>query len=237
MGAEDYGDVLNLADYEYYRTDNGVLYHGDCLEIMPHLEPVDLVLTDPPYDIHAGYGGGCFGKRNHLVKTGGFTDGGCDYGFLNGNKNWFCFCSLKQLDELLLVAAKCDRRNLITWCKPNPVPTCNNKYLPDVEYVVHGFSSGRLFGNYKDKSSFSIENCGNKTTDHPNEKPIGLIQRLLVCGSEAESLILDPFLGSGTTAVACERLNRRWIGIEISSKYCAIAKQRIENERRQRKLF
>ena len=112
-----------------------------------------------------------------------------------------------------------------------------NKYLPDVEYVVHGFSSGRLFGNYKDKSSFSIENCGNKTTDHPNEKPIGLIQRLLVCGSEVESLIIDPFLGSGTTAVACERLNRKWIGIEIEEKYCEIAAQRIENERKQRKLF
>lgn len=192
-----------------------------------------LCLTDPPYNIFAGRGGGCFGNRKHLVDTGGFTDGGCDYSFLKNFKNWFCFCSLKQLDELLKIASMRERRNLITWCKPNPVPTCNNKYLPDVEYVVHGFSKGRLFGSYKDKSSFSVINCGNKKTKHPNEKPLALILKLITCGSEKGDLILDPFLGSGTTAIACERLNRRWIGIEISKEYCEIAKKRISKETRQ----
>ena len=56
-------------------------------------------------------------------------------------------------------------------------------------------------------------------------------------GSKEFELVLDPFLGSGTTAVACERLKRRWIGIEIEEKYCEIAKKRIEAERRQLKLF
>lgn len=220
----------------YYETDLGKLYHGDCLEIMPELEPVDLVLTDPPYEIHAGFGGGCFGKRNHLVKTGGFTDSGCNYKFLKRFKNWFVFCSLKQLDELLKSASMREHRNLITWCKPNPVPTCNNKYLPDVEYVVHGFSKGRLFGKYNNKSSFAIIPCGNKKTKHPNEKPVILLLKLLVSGSEERNLILDPFIGSGTTAIACEKLNRRWIGIEISKEYCEIAKQRIINETRQLKF-
>lgn len=140
----------------YYEHAGITIYHGDCREILPQLEPVDLVLTDPPYDIHAGSGGGCFGKRKHLVNIGGFTDGGCNYDFLSAFKNWFCFCSLKQLDELLLIASMLERRNLITWGKPNPVPTCNNKYLPDVEYIVHGFSRGRLFGGYADKSSFLL---------------------------------------------------------------------------------
>jgi len=221
----------------YYSTNLGVLYHGDCLTIMPNLEPVDLVLTDPEYDIHAGKGGGCFGDRKHLVNTGGFTDCGRDHSFLNLFKNWFCFCSLKQLDGLLKLASMKDRRNLITWCKPNPVPTCNNKYLPDVEYIVHGFSKGRLFGGYGDKSSFSIINCGNKDTDHPNEKPVGLIQKLIICGSEKGNLILDSFIGSGTTAIACERLNRRWIGIEIEERYCEISAKRIEKERSQLKLW
>lgn len=221
----------------YYETENGRLYHGDCLEIMPELEQVNLVLTDPPYDIHAGQGGGCFGNRKHLVKTGGFTDCGCDHSFLSNFINWFCFCSLKQLDGLLLLALQCDRRHLITWCKPNPVPTCNNKYLPDVEYIVHGFSKGRLFGNYIDKSSFSIINCGNKKTAHPNEKPIGLIQKLVISGSQKGDIILDPFAGSSTTAIACERPNRKWIGIEISEEYCEISAKRIEQERSQLKLW
>lgn len=222
---------------EYYKTDNGTLYHGDCFEIMSELEPVDLVLTDPPYDIHAGKGGGCFGDRKHLVETGGFTDSGCDHSFLNNFKNWFCFCSLKQLNGLLSLASQRNRMHLITWCKPNPVPTCNNKYLPDVEYVVHGFSKGRLFGGYKDKSSFSITNCGNKKTIHPNEKPVELIQKLIISGSQEGDVVIDPFLGSGTTAIACERLNRKWIGIEKEEKYCEIAAKRIKREISQFKLW
>jgi len=221
----------------YFETKLGKLFYGDCLEILPTLPKVDLVLTDPPYIIHAGAGGGAFGQRDHLINTGGFTDCGCDYSFLDMFKNWFCFCSFLQLPELLSKADKTTRKNLITWCKPNPVPTCNNKYLPDVEYIVHGFDRGRLFGNYYDKSSFFNAPCGNKKTTHPNEKPLSLIYKLLKSGSIIDDLILDPFLGSGTTAVACEQLKRRWIGVEISEKYCEIAAKRIEKETQQLDLF
>ena len=71
-------------------------------------------------------------------------------------------------------------------------------------------------------------------TAHPTQKPISLMLYLLQVGGES---VLDCFAGTGTTLVCCERLNRRWIGIEIEEKYCAIAKQRIENERKQLKLF
>jgi len=74
-------------------------------------------------------------------------------------------------------------------------------------------------------------------TEHETPKPTPLIMRILQTASRPGALCLDPFFGSGTLGVACERLNRRWIGIEIEEKYCAIAKQRIENERKQRKLF
>ena len=57
----------------YYDHGGIQIYLGDCLEILPEIEPVDLCLTDPPYDIHAGKGGGAFGDRKHLVDTGGFT--------------------------------------------------------------------------------------------------------------------------------------------------------------------
>ncbi len=219
----------------YYENENGRLYHGDCLEIMPEIENIDLVLTDPPYLIHAGSGGGCFGKRDHLVNTGGFTDKGVSYDFLDSFDNWFVFCSLKQLHNLLIKPK--NNKNLLTWCKSNPVPTCNNKYLPDVEYIVHSFSKGRLFGKYKDKSCFINVPCGNKKTEHPNEKPEGIINKLLILGSEQNDLILDPFLGSGTTAIACGEMNRKWIGIEKEEKYCEISAKRIEQETKQLKLF
>ena len=214
----------------YYQDDSVVIYHGDCREVLPELPRADLVLTDPPYEIRAGHGGGVFGERDHLVNTGGFTDGGADHSFLDGFASWFCFCSLKQLEGLLAKARLMDRMNLLTWCKPNPVPTCCNKYLPDVEYIVHGFSKGRLFGEFADKSSYHEHPCGNKATDHPNEKPLPVIRRLIKLGAIANETILDPFMGSGTTLRAAKDLGRKAIGIEIEERYCEIAAKRMSQE-------
>lgn len=213
-----------------YQRDGITLYLGDCRDILPQLGKVDLLLTDPPYLIHAGKGGGCFGDRDHLVNTGGFTDGGVDYDFLGHAANWFCFCSRKQLPELLRVAESMPRWNLLTWCKPNPVPTCHNKYLPDVEFVVHGFSGGRLFGDMDIKSSFMLHPCGNKETSHPNEKPIPLVCKLVRLGTVEGETILDPFMGSGTTGIACIRTGRKFIGIELDPTYFEMARKRIDSE-------
>jgi len=214
----------------YYQDDYCTIYLGDCREILPELPKVDLVLTDPPYDVQAGAGGGAFGNRDHLVNTGGFTDGGVDYSFLDGFENWFCFCSLKQLPELLERGNRMERMNLLTWNKSNPVPTCCNKYLPDVEYIVHGFSKGRLFGEFQDKSLFHVYPCGNKETIHPNEKPLSVIGRLVRLGTEENNVILDPFAGSGTTLRSAKDLRRKAIGIEIEEKYCEIAARRLAQE-------
>ena len=72
---------------------------------------------------------------------------------------------------------------------------------------------------------------------HPTVKPIGLMSHFIVLHSTENDFVLDPFLGSGTTAVACERLKRRWIGIEIEEKCCVMAVKRIEAERKQKKMF
>jgi len=214
----------------YYQDSAVTLYHGDCREIVPTLGKFDLLLTDPPYDIHAGKGGGCFGSRDHLVNTGGFTDGGVDFEFLTGVPNWFCFCSRLQLPALLGVAQASPRWNLLTWCKPNPVPTCNNKYLPDVEFVVHGFTSGRLFGDMAVKSCFMLYPCGNKETQHPNEKPLALVEKLVTLGTQIGETILDPFAGSGTTGRSAKDLGRKCTMIEREEKYCEIAAKRMAQE-------
>lgn len=214
----------------YYADSSVCIAHGDCREIVPTLGRFDLLLTDPPYEIHAGKGGGCFGNRDHLVNTGGFTDGGVDFGFLDGFPNWFCFCSRLQLTALLSVAQTAPRWNLLTWCKPNPVPTCNNKYLPDVEFVVHGFTSGRLFGDMAAKSCFMLHPCGNKETTHPNEKPLALVEKLVKLGTQPNETILDPFAGSGTTGRAAKDLGRKAVLIEREERYCEIAANRMRQE-------
>jgi len=216
---------------------DATLYLGDCLGILPTLGKVDVVITDPPYLIYAGKGGGAFGNRSHLVNTGGFTDNGISYDFLAKFENWFVFCSRLQLPDLIKIAAQKHRWNLITWAKPNPVPTCNNKYLPDVEYVVHGFGKGGLHGEMKDKQSFFLESSGKKTTQHPNEKPIILMEKLVRIGSLPSQIILDPFMGSGTTGVASIHLGRKFIGIETELKHFDIACKRIEQAYKQGQLF
>ena len=87
---------------------------------------------------------------------------------------------------------------------------------------------------YQPKAGKAERGEGNS---HPTVKSVKLMEYLINMATKEGQAVLDLFLGSGTTAVACERLNRRWIGIEISEKYCEIAAKRIENERKQRKLF
>jgi len=212
----------------YYEDGSVTIYHGDSQELLPSMPKVDLVLTDPPYLLPVMKGAGCFGGRPSLTGTQGFTDMGFDVSILSSWTNWFCFCSRHNLASVLAEAGQ--RWNLITWCKPNPVPTCNNTYLSDVEYCVHTWTKGRLFGEMKDKPSFVVHPCGNKVTKHPNEKPLPIVAKLLRLGSEQGDTILDPFMGSGTTLRAAKDLQRKAIGIEIEEKYCEIAAKRMAQE-------
>jgi DNA modification methylase len=95
-----------------------------------------------------------------------------------------------------------------------------------------------LNNNTKGSTRGNILKCKNvipQAGQHPTEKPIDLIVKILKV--KQSNVVLDCFLGSGTTAIACERLKRNWIGIEISPEYCKIAERRIEKERAQLKLF
>jgi len=117
-------------------------------------------------------------------------------------------------------------RALIVWNKKNG--------MGEFWRSVHEFI---LFFTKRHPKKLNHGSCFNvveyksvKSKRHPAEKPVDLISFLIEASSRENDLILDPFIGSGTTVVACEKLNRRWIGIEISKKYCEIAKQRIKNE-------
>ena len=215
----------------YYEHAGQTIYLGDCREILPHLPKVDLVLTDPPYLLNAGDGGsGFLSHRKCLVKTDGFTDGGVDYSFLDAFDNWFCFCSRLQLPELIQKASEKERWNLLSWCKPSCTPFCFNKYLPDVEFAVHVWGKGRLFGEMKDKASYVVEATGNKDSGHPNQKPLTVIKKFVKLGSQEGETVLDPFMGSGTTLVAAKQLGRKGIGIEIEERYAEIAALRLSQE-------
>jgi DNA modification methylase len=234
----------------YYETPNGKLYHGNCLDIVPELEPVDLVLTDPPYRIHAKSGGGFHNKRTwlknvHNAKIDVFEPKHFLF-LLEAKKilnpfHAYIFSSKDLLEDYISwFRATGLSWELLIYAKRNPIPTKNNKYLSDKEYCFFVrtpnkcyFNNGLAFRKYKTVQNVSV----TKNEHHPAEKDIGYIIDRIEISSKETDIILDPYLGSGSVGIACERLNRRWIGIEISKEYCEIAAKRIENERKQLKMF
>ena len=214
----------------YYETELGKLYHGDCLDIMPELEPVDLVLTDPPYGI---------GESNKKNLSRGKWAEPKDCGEYDWDKK-------KISDKHILQIIKSSINQIIfggnyygkvlgdtscylVWNKDNGL----NDFA-DCELAWTSFTSATRIIKWRWQGM--LKEC-KEVRYHPTQKPFGLFVAILDKYSKPTDLICDPMIGSGTTAIACERLNRRWIGIEISEKYCEISAERIENERKQLKLF
>jgi len=211
----------------YYETELGKLYHGDCLEIMPQLEPVDLVLTDPPYGI------------NHKTSHGASWQNTAISGDCNTDTRDSAIVgqdSVAAFGTWKTPPIK-NTRGVLIWDKGPAfgMGDLSFPFKPSWEMIYirgNGWCGKREEGVWRGPIVVSWESKGRV---HPHQKPVALIVYLLE--KNTAQFILDPFIGSGTTAIACERLNRKWIGIEIEEKYCEIAAKRIENERKQLKLF
>lgn len=124
------------------------------------------------------------------------------------------------------------RYNLLVWCKTNPTPATNNVWLPDLEYCLIFKEKGAP--NYNDgyelKSKWYVSpiNKNDKELyEHPTIKPLDLIKRHILHSTQPNDIVLDCFLGSGTTAVACKETGRRYIGFEIDEEYYKIAVNRL----------
>jgi DNA modification methylase len=214
---------------------------GDCLEVMKDMPDkcVDLVLTDPPYNFES-QGGGLFKKRGNLQRIE--DSFGSDFKperlldeceRITKSMHGYFWCSKAIVRNYLNWAQ--DREygfNILTWHKSNPIPANNNNFLPDTEYCIFirgkgtTFNQGLPFNNYTKYTITSLE----KREDHPTPKPLDLIKKYMKISSNEGDIILDPFLGSGTTAVAAKQLGRKYVGIEISEKYCEISRQRLRQE-------
>lgn len=211
----------------FYEDAFVTIFHGDNREILPSLGRFDLLLTDPPYEMTAK-GGGIGAQRQYLQDIEGFTDCGFDDSVLDACENWISFCSLAQVPKLIEKAAV-RRWMLCTWNKPNPTPLLNGNYLPDTEYIVHSFPSNRLCGGYESRARF-IVHPSQQHNLHPNEKPIAVVSKFILVGSEIGQTIVDPFAGSGTTGRAAKDLGRKCILIEREERYCEVAARRMEQE-------
>lgn len=218
------------------------LINGDCYEKLKEIpdKSIDLIVIDPPYLITTTGGGIYKQKDKGYVKQLDLIKDGIDESVLEDlcrvlkKINIYIWCSKKQIYSLLrfFKAKKCNY-DLLVWHKSNPLPACNNKYLTDTEYLLFFRETGvKIFGSFKTKFTYYITTLNTKDKklwQHPTIKPLEIIKNLIINSSNEGDTVLDCFMGSGTTGVACKQLNRNFIGIEIDEKYYNIAKERIEN--------
>ena len=243
---------MKLMIKPYYESSLGRLYYGDCLDIMPELEQVDLVLTSPQYNLGNAHHTG--NKRHHpyidnmpekiyqesQIKTISkiYTilkhEGSFLYNHKNRIKNGVQITPYEWLLKTNFII-----KQEIVW-----ITRSQNfdkiRFYPWTErvYWLAKSPKTKLFNNLNKYDVFDYTEwkpVGTKGT-HTRAFPLKMAEDLIGVFPNT-NIILDPFLGSGTTAVACERLGRRWIGIEISEEYCEIAAKRIETEASQLKLW
>jgi len=203
----------------YYQDEWVTIYHGDCREILPELPMVDLVLTDPPY--------GRDEVRNNPSR--GKLAVSKDYGLGEWDK--------EPADKVLLdmVIAKAKYSIIfggnyfglppsscwLVWDKDN-----QGNDFADCELAWTNFDTAVRKYLWRWNGMLQQPNHPKDCRYHPTQKPSGLFSLILADYSDIGNLILDPFLGSGTTAYCAKKLNRKCIGIEISEEYCHIAATR-----------
>jgi site-specific DNA-methyltransferase (adenine-specific) len=197
------------------------LYLGDCLTILQSLPKADAVITDPPYGIADIWSKG---SERH-----GWTKANAEAGARN---KW----DDQPLDEAAVGLLQAAGNDVIIW-GGNYFPLPPSRCWLVWNKPERGFSLAEAELAWTNKDAVVRVFDGPRSDQgrvHPTQKPISLMRW---CVARTEGLVLDPFMGSGTTGVACMELNRPFIGIELHEPYFDIACERIENAQRQERLF
>ena len=207
---------------------------------------VNHIITDPPYNIS---------KTNNFntmkSKRQGVDFGEWDKGFdlvswikpyteiLDKNGSIIIFCSYRYISFIIRELESCniEVKDIIIWKKSNPMPrNTERRYVQDMEFAIWGVRKNAkwVFNKGKDvKYRRSIYEtslvCGKEKIGHPTQKSVKLMEEIIKVHTNKNDIVIDPFMGSGTTGVACLNLDRKFIGIEIEKKYYDMAKNRFCN--------
>lgn len=221
------------------------LLQGDCLELMKNIPDgsVDLVITDPPYKMNHSTGGctniGLKNKWQGNIKAGNTVMGFSleirfskwlpeVYRVLKNGSHCYIFCNDKNMQELLNEATKCGFKesNILVWVKNNATP--NRYYMKNLEFVLFLYKGrAKPINNMGSKCAVECKNINGKSKLHATQKPVELLETYINNSSIENDVILDPFMGSGSTGVACINTGRKFIGIELDKRYFEIAEKRI----------
>lgn len=240
------------------------IYCGNAYELIKDIpdKSIDLIMTDPPYQIEGNLGDtGIFKTRDRsyasAIKENDLGQG-IDLSILDEfvrvmkKINIFIWCNKEQIYDYLDYFIK--KRNctfeIIILASQTPAPFTNGHFLKDKEYCLYFREPGvklqtkdysRLHTIYYKNSQEQRDNM--KLYGHPTIKPEKVIESLISVACGVGGIVFDPFMGSGTTAVACKRLGLHYIGFEISEEFCKVARDRVngithkEKEEGQMKLF
>jgi site-specific DNA-methyltransferase (adenine-specific)/modification methylase len=217
---------------------NAEVWHGDCREVLPTLQGVDAVVTDPPYGI-----GESAGKaKTRTSGLGGKLKNAQLYRKDYGDDAW----DDKPIDDdLILMVRQAAKWAVIFGGNYYALPPAKCWLVWDKENGDTDFADAELAWTNLPKAvrlkRYLWNGCmranGEKRGDHPTQKPVGVMAWAINHVPAPNRTILDPFMGSGTTGVACMNLGRRFIGIELERKYFDIAVRRIEDAQRQERMF
>lgn len=220
---------------------------GDCYELIKELpdHSIDCIYTDIPYLIEdGGCGSSEVAKRIIKIQKQELADirSGIDMEILNEfvrvmkKINCFIWCSKLQIYDIMKFFCEMPQRinfEILTWNKSNPTPQTNNVWLPDIEYCLYFRETGvRVNDGYEYKSKWYTSPINKKDKDsleHPTIKPLPLVKRHLLHTTQPNDIVLDLFVGSGTTCVAADDIGRQYIGFEINEKWAKIASDRLNN--------
>jgi site-specific DNA-methyltransferase (adenine-specific)/modification methylase len=230
----------------------------DCLEYLKTLPDncVDLVVTDPPYNVST---------RQDMKWQGRSIRknfGGWDFGFdpepvlvelkrvLKPNGQIYVFCSTAQIPQYMRIFERdWFFRNLIVWSKTNPPPRLSKtNWVFANEYILYAINEeiklNRIAFNFPSqgamKNIFITPSLQGKErlrkkeggALHPTQKPLSILKRLIETSSKPGDIVLDPFMGVGSTALAAKMLGRHFLGCEIDATYFRVAQERLGNSQR-----
>ncbi len=238
----------------YYDAEGVTIYHGDCLQILHALDAatVDAIITDPPYcsggSLEAQKNTKGQGLRTQTMNKEGFewfsadnmTTGGLVWlvravlvegrRVMKPNRSAFVFSDWRMVPHLApaLESSGLRYRNMIVWDKGSA--GLGMGFKPAHEIVLE-YTNGAT--EYAAKNGQNVIRCGRVNTserDHNCQKPLDVIGKLIDVATQAGALVLDPFLGSGTTLLAAKQRGRRAIGIELNEAHCESAARRCAGE-------
>jgi len=221
------------------------IYNCDCIDLLKSIpnESVDLIVTDPPYCINysrhdkaSRFNKPIMNDDNFLLIENYIKE--C-FRVLKNNSAMYMFTNYKTIDFFKIQLEKFfNIKNIIVWDKgSNGMGDLDTTFGYSYEVIFFCSKGNPLIRGKRIPDVWRFSRVNKSEQVHQNQKPIGLIERCILKSSDEGDTVFDGFMGSGTTAIASILSNRNFIGSELDFEYYNIAKERIEAEKAQIRLF